>query len=256
MATEKIVVVVTGANSGIGFQTVRLLASDSEKYHVFLGGRSLERVTEAMSSLKATGLKGSIAALQLDLLDDASIERAIKTVQEQFGRLDVLINNAGIVVPPGDPVRNMLRQTFETNTFGQAAVTEAFAPLLLQSADPRLLFLTTSLASLAYASDPAWVSYARPFVEYRASKAALNMLVVQYHKDLGAKGIKVWAIDPGALQTNLLQEYIAKVPPPPMKRGHVPGKAEDGAEVVVGVVEGKRDAEVGKAINKTGVLPW
>lgn len=200
-----------------------------------------------------TQLKGSLAPCHLDVLDDSSIESGAKMIDEQYGRLDILINNAGIVVYPKTSMRETLRETFETNTFGQAAVTEAFTPLLVKSPKPRLIFLTTSLASLTYAADPDWITYKRPFPEYRASKAALNMLVIWYHKELGAKGVKVHAVDPGALRTSLLRDYTDL---PPVPSNHVPGRPEDGAEVVLGVVTGKRDGEVGRVVNKSQVLPW
>ncbi|KAH8752261.1 hypothetical protein F5883DRAFT_506797 [Diaporthe sp. PMI_573] len=249
--SDRTVVLITGANQGLGYEIVRILSSSPSNYHVLLGSRSVERGSEAISKLEAEGLKGSISLMQLDVKDDSSIAKAAEEVEEKFGRLDVLINNAAITVNPAVPMRENLREVFETNVFGSAETTEAFTSLLLRSQAPRLLFISSTLGSLGGAMDPTCHCYGDPYPEYRASKAALNMFMIWYHRTLGQKGVKVFAICPGLLATKMMDQFG-----PDHLRSLGGVDAVVGAEWVCSVVEGQRDADVGKFIHKNGVNPW
>lgn len=190
--------------------------------------------------------------IQLDVTDQKSIEAAAKFVEKEYGRIDVLVNNAGIIART-TPLIKELREMFETNTFGPAIVTEAFKPLLEKSKNGRLIYVTSDLGSITERSDPSMPYYKLPNTTYRMSKAALNMLMMCHHVELGPKGIKVWAFNPGYVVTNLsgtgekgIQERI--------KNGA--GDPKLSAEGIVACIDGKRDKDVGKFVNKDGYHPW
>ena len=107
----------------------------------------------------------------------------------------MLINNAGIISRSASLIEQM-RETFETNTFGPAVVTEAFLPLLEKSKDGRLIYVSSDLGSITRRADPGDKYYKIPATTYRMSKAALDMLMVCHHAELRQKGIKVWAFNP------------------------------------------------------------
>lgn len=142
---------------------------------------------------------------------------------------------------------------FETNTFGPAIVTEAFVPLLEKSNDARLIHVTSDLGSITERSDPSSPYHKLPALTYRMSKAALNMLAMCHHVELGAKGVKVWMFNPGYVVTNLSgtgekgrQERIRDGAGDPRKS----------AEGIVKLIDGSRDADVGKFVNKDGFHEW
>jgi NAD(P)-dependent dehydrogenase (short-subunit alcohol dehydrogenase family) len=250
MASEKTIVLITGANGGIGFETALLLATSSPSYHVIIGSRSTEKGQAAVESIQAHKPSGTLSVVQLDVTSEESLSSAYKSVSEEFGRLDVLINNAGIVSFEKTLLAE-LRQTFETNTFGAAVTTEKFLPLLEKSKSARVLYITSGLGSLTLAADPQHWSYSVDALTYRMSKAALNMLMVSQHKEFQKKGIKVWAICPGYVITNLTGEADRE------------NRAKQGAEspaisaqTIRSVVEGKRDQDVGKVVHKDGLYDW
>lgn len=203
-----------------------------------------------MSTLQSANLKGSVAPIHIDVTDDATVDAAAKSVEQNHGHLDVLVNNAGISNSGASNVA--IRENIATNTVGPVVVTNAFAHLLRNSADPRLIFVGSSLGSLVHASNPASPYYQSKagsnFMEYRASKAALNMLMIEYNKALKPDGIKVWTADPGLLATNLVNAEAVR------KLG-APGP-EVGGELVASVIRGERDADVGKVIGRYGTGEW
>jgi len=252
MSANKTVVLITGGNGGIGYLTAECLAASSPDYHVIICSRNQERGEKALSELQTENPKGSFTLLQLDVTDQKSIAAAAEHVKKEYGRLDVLINNAGII-PKTTPLIKNLREVFETNTFGPAVVTEAFTPLLEKSKNARLIYVTSDLGSITERSDPSSKYYKLPSITYRMSKAALNMLVACHHVELGPKGIKVWAFNPGYVVTNLSgtgekgkQERIA----------NGAGDPKESAEGIVACVDGRRDKDVGKFVNKDGFHPW
>ncbi|RWA13032.1 hypothetical protein EKO27_g2093, partial [Xylaria grammica] len=153
MASEKTLVLVTGANQGIGFAVAKLFAT-SDKYHVLVGARSTINAQTAVEQLQNEAAdKTALTPITLDVTDDASIEAAAREVSDQFGHLDILINNAGLGSAPGLPIRETYRQIFEVNVFGVAAVTEAFMPLLRASSfhDRRIVNVTSGLGLISMA---------------------------------------------------------------------------------------------------------
>ncbi|KAF2174733.1 NAD(P)-binding protein [Zopfia rhizophila CBS 207.26] len=206
MASSKPIVLITGANQGIGFTLAHTLARD-HGYHVLLGSRNKERGAKAATQLQEEG--SSVEPITLDLTSDSSILAAAKEVEVKHGRLDVLVNNAGILLDddwePGDlqGMMKFYRDTFETNLFGTAAVTEAFVSLLEKAKIPRLVFLSSMLGSLSDRNDPSSIYDAVESVSYRCSKAAINMLCLSYARRYRDKGWKVNTCCPGYVITNI-----------------------------------------------------
>jgi len=249
MASDKIIVLITGSNSGIGFETAKTFLASSASYHVLLACRSEDKAKKALSEIESTSPKGSASFLQLDITDESSIGSAYEAVSSQFGRLDFLINNAGINSMSGD-LPNQMRTTLSTNAVAQAVMTETFKPLLKKSPNPRLLFVSSSVGSITLRCDPTNKSYNGSAIAYRCSKAALNMLAACYAKELKEDfGCKVWAVDPGLVVTNLLGD-------PERIRARGGGDPAVSARTMLDICEGKRDEDVGKLVFKDGVYPW
>ena len=205
---------------------------------------------EAISSLSESATaEGLFSGVELDITSDESISSAFEEVKSKHGRLDVLINNAAVFPQNIASKRELWQTTFATNVISTVVITDKFTPLLLESMnDPRLVFLSSSLASLTIAE--TWEpKHGLNISAYSASKAALNMYMVQKTKELGKYGIKVWAVDPGLNATNMVGSverataFGAKHP-------------SEGAQDIVDVVEGKRDDCVGKNVWANGVRPW
>jgi len=201
------IALVTGATRGIGAETVRQLAQAG--VHTLLAGRSREAAVEQALKLQAEGLP--VEALQLDVTDAAGIAAAVREVEQRHGRLDILVNNAGIFRDdlsraPSAQTLDTWRETFDTNLFGVVATTQAFLPLLRRSAAGRIVNLSSSLASLALHSDPGFEFRDFKVPAYDASKTALNAWTVHLAYELRDTPIKVNAVDPGSVRTDM-NEY-------------------------------------------------
>ena len=195
---------VTGATRGIGFETVRQLAQAG--VHTLLAGRDKAKAVEAAQKLQAEGLP--VEAIVLDVTDAASIGAAAEEVARKFGRLDILVNNAGILRDePGKKVSEQTQQawrdTFDTNVFGVVATTNALLPLLRKSAAARVVNVSSGLGSLALHSDPASPIYHYKVPAYDVSKSAVNAWTVHLAYELRDTGIKVNAIHPGSVKTDM-----------------------------------------------------
>ena len=197
------IALVTGANKGIGLEIARQLARSGAR--VLLGGRNAALGTAAVAALEAEGLDAVF--LHLDLDRPETIAAAAESISADYGRLDVLVNNAGITDPGDGPPSKAgmaaVRRIFDTNFFGTLAVTQAMVPLLLKSASARIVNVSSGLGSIALHADPQWEYAAVKLLGYNASKAALNMLTVQLAGELREAGIKVNAADPGYTATDL-----------------------------------------------------
>lgn len=216
-------------------------------YHVLMGSRSSDKGNAALKELQSRSLPGSAEMLQLDVTKDDEIERAAAIVQRDHGRLDWLVNNAGIVALT-PPLRQQMRDAFDTNATGPAVVTKAFAPLLLKStSSPRIVNISSGVGSFARRLDASSPMYKLQEVQYRASKAALNMVTTCQWVEYGPVGIKVFAYDPGFTQSNL---------GPPNKAENGARPASESVMPLIDVLEGKRDHEDGKFLHNTGVYPW
>ena len=207
---DKPVALVTGANKGIGLQIARDLVAQG--FIVLVGSRNLEHGGTAAKSIGADA-----RALQIDVTNQSSIAAAAEHIRKEFGRLDVLVNNAGIshTGRPGRSLQEMakagrlsvasldeVRAVFETNVFGVIAVTQAMLPLLREAPTARIVNVSSSSGSLTMNSDPTNPHRAM-FGTYSSSKAALNAVTVAFASDLESAGIKVNAACPGFTSTGL-----------------------------------------------------
>jgi NAD(P)-dependent dehydrogenase (short-subunit alcohol dehydrogenase family) len=185
------IALVTGANKGIGRAIAGQLTARG--LTVLAGARNLAQGETAAAALRADG--GDAHAIQLDVTDGASIQAAAEEITRRYGRLDVLVNNAGISgynerppgggggQTPGQVDLGVVRTVFETNLFGVIAVTEAMLPLLRRSPAARIVNVSSGTGSLGYMTDPEfYMSKLPPAAAYPVSKTALNMLTVQYAK--------------------------------------------------------------------------
>ncbi len=194
------VALVTGGNKGIGREVVRQLAEQG--LTVYLGARDPERGQSAVEELTSAALADSggrrngldIRFARLDVTDVASVKAAVETIETATGRLDVLVNNAGIAdewgIPPADITAAHLREVYEVNVFGVVTVTSACVPLLRRSRNPRIVNMSSGLGSPTLLSDPDSPLPAQGLLAYGSSKAALNALTVIYANALRADGIR------------------------------------------------------------------
>jgi len=260
------IVVITGANSGIGYEAAKaLLESTKKAYHVYFGSRNPAKGETALRQLKTevSETKNSVSLLEIDVTSDQSIKRAVETVRREHGRIDALINNAGatfdIAYVRGQiSLRDTFNKAYDVNVTGAHVTSFEFMPLLLKSSDPRLLFVAGLSMMTQVAKGPYWPTPPLPAgwpkkvefetIGYRCSKTALNMLMFDYRHKLNADGVKVWSVGPGMLATNLgdMQEQ-AKA----MGMAH----PSAGGLILKQVVEGERDDDVGKVIDKNGDVP-
>ncbi|KAJ7198280.1 hypothetical protein GGX14DRAFT_374275, partial [Mycena pura] len=239
------IALITGANKGIGFAIAKQLATEHVGYHLLLGSRDYERGAKAAADLQGAGPKVSVETLTLDVTDDASIAAAVRTIDAKFGRLDVLVNNAGIFLDrrQDTTTRALLQETFAVNTFGPALLTEACVPLLDRSPAARVVFVSSDLASLAFRADPQGRDSHVAAPAYRASKAALNMLALGYAQRFRDRGWKVNLDNPGFTPTD-------------MTGGRGTGSLEEGARNAVRLATLGEDGETGTYSEKEGPLPW
>ncbi|HEU5155842.1 MAG TPA: SDR family NAD(P)-dependent oxidoreductase [Streptosporangiaceae bacterium] len=230
---------ITGANKGLGYETARRLVAAG--HTVYIGSRDAERGRRAAEQLGAR-------MVLLDVIDDASVAAAVKTI-EAAGGLDVLVNNAGIevyapdgsVIGAADVTAHVMRRLFETNVFGMVRVTHAFLPLLRRSAAPVVVNLSSNLASISQVADPDHPAYAYPGVAYPASKAAVNMITVQYAKAFPE--MRINAVEPGFTATDLNRHAGRQT-------------VQQGAEIIVRMAQVRPDGPTGGYFDAEGPLPW
>ncbi len=237
------IALVTGANKGIGFEIARQLGHAG--MIVMLGARDAARGEAAAASLAVENL--DVRFVPIDLGRSDTIRDAAAALDAAHGRLDVLVNNAGIVAEgdgmPGSADLQAVRRVFETNLFGTLAVTQAMLPLLRRSASGRIVNVSSGLGSLTRNSDPDWqFSQVKP-IGYNGSKAALNMLTIQLAAELRQTGIKVNAANPGYTATDLNNHG-----------GHQ--TVAEGAEAAVWLALLPDDGPTGGFFSSAGAEPW
>ncbi|MCC3428417.1 MAG: SDR family oxidoreductase [Microcoleus sp. PH2017_01_SCD_O_A] len=200
------VALVTGANKGLGFEMSRQLAQHG--LTAIIAARKLEAAVAAATKLKNEGLKAE--AILLDINDSIQIQSAVQEIKNRFGKLDVLINNAGVMLDGEWAISNassvsvdMIRKTFDTNFFALVEVTQAMLPLILKSQSGRIVNMASIEGSLTLHADPSSFIYdSKPFA-YDASKAAVNSFTVHLAHELRNTPVKVNSAHPGWVKTEL-----------------------------------------------------
>ncbi|KAH7393237.1 short chain dehydrogenase [Cadophora sp. MPI-SDFR-AT-0126] len=249
MSADKQIILVTGATAGIGYDTTYALAAASANNHVIIGARNLEKGKKTVEDLQARSPQGTLSVIELDVSNDETIEAAAAKIQSEFGRIDVLVNNAGIVTP--DPItRESLRAAFDTNVFGVILLTNVMTPLLKAAKSAKIINISSEMGSIALKWDPTSPLHKVGGEVYRMTKAALNMLTACQHVGLQEFGVTAWAFCPGYVVTNLSGDIEQR-----KKLGLE--SPDTSAQGILEIVEGKRDSEVGKFITKYGQqFPW
>lgn len=226
---------ITGANKGLGHETARRLLQLGQT--VVLGARDRERGQAAAAALGAR-------FVLLDVTDDASVQRAVRDVEAHEGRVDTLINNAGISgrhAPAEALTGEDAALVFQTNVISIVRVTGAFLPLLRRSAAPAVINVSSGMGSFAVTHDPDRIESRVVSPLYTASKAAVTMLTTQYAKAL--PGIRFNAVDPGYTATDL--------------NGHSgPQTVTEGTDAIVALATEDPAAGTGRFIDRFGTVGW
>jgi NAD(P)-dependent dehydrogenase (short-subunit alcohol dehydrogenase family) len=226
---------ITGANKGLGYETARRLTDLG--HTVILGARDPERGAAAAGRL-------GVRFVQIDVTDDASVARAAADVEAREGRVDVLINNAGIIgrrVAAADLTGDDARLVFDTNVLSIVRVTHAFLPLLGKSDAPAVINVSSGVGSFTLTHDPDRVESTISAPLYPASKAAVTMMTMQYAKAL--PDIRFNAADPGYTATDL--------------NGHSgPQTVTEGTDAIVALATEPATAGTGRFVDRLGSVPW
>ena len=244
---DKKIALVTGANRGIGLETARQLAQQGIK--VLIGARGEEKGREAETQLKGEGL--DVEFVRLDVDDTATHESAARYIDEKYGVLDVLVNNAGIfldesengaTIGPSRTSAEIFRRTFDTNFFNTIALTQTLLPLIRKSEAGNIVFLSSILGSLTLHSDPQSPIYDYKVPAYNISKTALNGYAVHLAYELKDTPVKVNIAHPGSVLTDMNANGELSV--------------EDGAKTSVALAIERTPGYTGKFVYLGEELPW
>lgn len=234
--SEAKVALVTGANKGIGYEIAAGLGALGHR--VGVAARDELRREMAVEKLRADGVDAF--GVPLDVTSEESVRAAAELIEKQIGRLDVLINNAGIGGAwPQDPTTldlDVLRTVLDTNVFGVIRVTNALLPLLRRSAAPRIVNISSNMGSLALQTGPIMAAYA-------PSKTFLNAVTVQYARQLAGTGLLVNAACPGYVATDFTGHQGSRTP-------------EQGAATPICLATLPPDGPSGSFFDDDGVIPW
>jgi NAD(P)-dependent dehydrogenase (short-subunit alcohol dehydrogenase family) len=244
------IALVTGASRGLGLETARRLGRQ-EGSTVIVGARAAAAGERAVHELREEGIDAE--RVLLDVTSPASVADAADRVAARHGRLDVLVNNAGILPEATEGTDNgpidveMFRRTFDTNVFGAVSVAQHFLPLLRRSPAGRIVNVSSTMGSLADQLNPGSPYYGVVVPAYQGSKAALNASTVALAKTLADTDIKVNSVCPGWLQTDLGGAE---------NRAAAPTPASDGAEVVAAMACVPDDGPTGSFVDRDGPVAW
>jgi NAD(P)-dependent dehydrogenase (short-subunit alcohol dehydrogenase family) len=234
---------VTGANKGIGLAIAKGLAEAG--FFVWIGARDRSRGEQAVAQLRDAGLGAGL--LELDVADEHSVYRAAAMLSEQIGALDILINNAGIAVDmtkaPSEVRMQDMKAVYEVNLFGPVRVTQAFLPLLKKADQARIVMMSSGVGSLTLVTDPTSIYSTVNLLDYTSSKVALNAVTVSFAKELEPLGIKVNAVEPGHVRTDLNGNSGVLTP-------------EEGATTVIKMALLDPDGPTGGFFGSHGRQPW
>lgn len=229
------IALITGGNTGLGFETARRLKELGHK--VYIGCRNEEKARKAASEL-------GIEYILVDVTSDESVKQAAYSYQQKESHLDILINNAGIPgghAAPQDITADIMFQVYNINVFGVVRMTHAFYPLLQKSENPVIVNVSSGLGSFGQVHNPEKIESKVVAPAYCSSKAAASMLTVQYAKAL--PDLKINAVDPGPTKTG--EQFSNGV--------QTVGEATDA--IVRMAIIGK-DGPTGTFVNRSGAIPW
>lgn len=232
--SQKKIALVTGANRGLGFETCRQLSKLG--YQVILTSRSMPEGKRAVEKLSEGGAK--IVYAQLDPTDAGSVEAAARFVEKEFGRLDVLVNNAGIFVEAGtalEPDIGVVQRTFETNTLGPLRVCAAFVPLMKKHNFGRIVNVSSGMGQLS--------EMGTGYPAYRLSKTALNSVTRMVSEETKGTGILVNSVCPGWVKTD-------------MGGAQAPRSLEEGGQSIVWAATLPDNGPTGGFFRDGKPLPW
>lgn len=244
MAAEK-VAFITGGNKGIGFETARQLGQQGVT--VVIGSRDLAKGKEAVDKLKKDGVHAE--AVKFDITNEADYQAVYNYFDKKFGRLDILINNAGISREAFGGNRTsttspeVLHETFDTNFFGVIQLTQTLLPLIRKSPAGRIVNLSSILGSLTLHADPKSPIAASKSFAYNASKAALNAFTIHLADELKETKIKVNSAHPGWVKTD-------------MGTDAAPMEIPEGAKTSVRLALLPDDGPTGGYFHMDQTLPW
>ena len=232
---------ITGANQGLGFETAKQLAELG--YYVYVGCRNKSKGNSAIEKLNELGFS-NVEFIEIDVTDISSIKSAKQALETKTQKLDLLINNAGIA---GEQPQNMskgdidnLRKVFETNFFGAVQTTQQFIDLLKKSNEPRIINVSSGLASLTYHSSSTDFAI---YAAYSCSKTALNAFTVMLAKEFSNTNFKINCVEPGYTSTNLNNYQGTQT-------------VEQAVTVIVKYATISNDGPTGKFSSREGELPW
>ena len=233
--TSTTTTLITGGNKGLGHETARRLKEQGHR--VVIGARDAERGRQAAETL-------GVDWVQLDVTSDASVAGAAREVEERFGGLDVLVNNAGISGPfvgVEEVDAAVMTSVLDTNTVAPVRMIHAFLPLLRRSAHPVVVNVSSGLGSFAVRSDADRIESTLPTLAYSASKAALDMVTTVYAQFLPE--LRVNVVDPGYTATEF--------------NGHSgPQTVTEGTDAVVAMATIGPDGPTGTFSDRHGVVGW
>jgi NAD(P)-dependent dehydrogenase (short-subunit alcohol dehydrogenase family) len=245
MASEK-VAFITGGNKGIGLETARQLGKQGIK--VVIGSRDQARGAEAVQTLKGDGIHAEV--IKFDVTDTADYKAAYDYFDKHYGRLDILINNAGISLDDfmggnktSSTHADTLRKTFDTNFFAVVALTQTLLPLLRKAPAGRIVNLSSILGSNTLHATPGSPIYEAKAFGYDASKAALNSFTIHLAHELKGTKIKVNSAHPGWVKTDMGGEAA-------------PMELPDGARTSVRLATLPEDGPNGGYFHMNDALPW
>ncbi|AFH61731.1 SDR family oxidoreductase [Paenibacillus caseinilyticus] len=240
------IALITGANKGIGFETARRLGQQG--ITILVGARNKDRGQDAAAKLCAEGVDACF--LELEVTNPDSITAAAKEIDEQYGKLDILINNVGIVTGnpetiliPSQTDLKLLKAAFETNFFSMFAVTQSMLPLIHRSDAGRIVNMSSGLGSLTQQSDPTSEFYDHKIFLYNSTKTAVNTITVHLAYELRHTKIKINSADPGFTATDLNGFRGTRT-------------VEQAATVVIRLATLAEDGPTGGFFDENGALSW
>lgn len=231
------ITLITGGNKGLGFETAKTLKEFGQK--VYIGSRNEERGRKAAEEL-------GVEFVQLDVTDDTSVQSAYQTIVDKEGRLDVLINNAGIsggFRKPADFTIEQVQNVYNTNVFGIVRMMHTFVPLLEKSEQPVVVNVSSGLGSFGMVTNPETQESKVNSLAYCSSKSAVTMLTLQYAK--GLPYMQINAADPGSTNTDLVGDFSNNSKP-----------ASECIKPIVELATIDKNGPTGTFIDGNGTMPW